>query len=426
MAGLAPGIVEKTTTEREFLEKPTEATGQPIPDDVFAFMASLPVDKISACPSHESCKYHPWSTGHQVYLYWHPPDGGKRVQFDKFWHAWDEDWVRKTYGGGDYSYILKDPLTQRMKQELFSVAGPLWDPRRSGPNVPLASAGSGSNGEVTTVRELIALLREELRAARGGDASQEAVRGAIALNNEVFTSGARALQSTLTAAAPAAAPAADPFRDVMTLFVTKMVERMLQPPPAPPDPFQQIERVASVIKTLAPVPAGAKTDFGASIVNALPTVGQYVVESLRENRLAEEAALQRATLERGNPTPLRAVVVSPQRAEAAQAAPGPTRVPPPADQQVPTPDPRFVQQRIVEMVKDEVSTGEDILVFLDYINPGYVNALKTMSRDEIIAWFRKETILSQVADDTRLPGMIDEFLRLANAPAAASSSDKVN
>jgi hypothetical protein len=89
-------------------------------------------------------------------------------------------------------------------------------------------------------------------------------------------------------------------------------------------------------------------------------------------------------------------------------------------------------QRLVDAMKQPDCTGEDVYTFLSCVWPGMLEEMSKFSKENLLLFFRSRemqnaklgnAILFEVADDPRLPRMIEEFLKFAkeNAPLTPSS-----
>lgn len=272
------------------------------------------------------------------------------------------------------------------------------------------------------LREELKSIREELRQSRGGDLGLEAVRQALTLNGQVFSSAATAAQGTLqrmAGADPAAPHAANPMDDLMRQFMTAAIAKMMNPS----DPIETFAKMAQAMSglgiKLGGAPQGEKlTDkLVMGLVNQLPVLTQHVSGIMESYRRAEELKLRNSAMVRG-----REVVIQPP------PLPPPTEVPPTngeataeqiagAEQML-----QYVENKIVEIFANMTLSPEDAAIqalqFIDLTDPVKAHPNGKNLIDEVLQFgqmgldhiFSERPILKQIPRGERLELFKKAFL----------------
>lgn len=353
----------------------------------------------------------------QIY---YPPDN---IKFSR-------RWIKQFYGGGGYKVMCRMEKQLRFSFE-FDIEGM---PKRA-EEIESAKAANGSGGaaapsysgmgsETTMVlRELVGMLRDELRAARGGGASETAVQNAVQLSGQVFSSAVGAATETLRNVNGAAPAAPSPQNALIDRLLTAMVDRMLNPP-APADPLATFERVSTVLKNLSAGEGGGHESLAQTIARIAPVVLDKV-----QSGLANVVTLRQQELElmrmRGGAPPQPGAAAPPitvQPPLPAAPANGTPPAPPaaqPQDQGMQMLD--FIELGIARIALNQANTVDqaayEILVLLDAYVPELVTATcnDPNGESELLKMFRERPILQQVPQNPRLTELVQKFLEKARA-----------
>jgi hypothetical protein len=181
---------------------------------------------------------------------------------------------------------------------------------------------------------------------------------------------------------------------------------------------------------------GGKTDFGAianTFVAQLPTIIDKASNGVREYRLANEAAERVFTLQKDHGLDKGDVIDMPPANGSAPASPagGPaaaassvqpprSNTPSPEVVEVKGPSIEYVQARIVQIIEEKKDcTGEDLYDFLFWTANELNAQLGAQSAESLLAIFKSQPILSKVADNPRLPKIIEEYLAYVKEVAKA-------
>jgi hypothetical protein len=246
------------------------------------------------------------------------------------------------------------------------------------------------------------------------------------------------------------APAPNPMDEITKTFMQAAITKLLNPPES--NAFKDTMGLINDIKAAGFMGAApAKPDLMSTFAANLPMIADRVVSGLHEFRLQAEAQERTVRLSRGEmrPNDPRTITVDPP-SPATQATAGvPAEAPAPGaeagrsdtSQSLPpgTTEKILVEanlQKLVLAMKDPECTGEDIYHFLFYVWPALLQEMSGIPKEHLLMLFRSaeiqkerlgNTILLELADDPRLPRMIDEFLIVAKrdqqpAPPAAQGA----
>jgi hypothetical protein len=193
-----------------------------------------------------------------------------------------------------------------------------------------------------------------------------------------------------------------------------------------------VEEILALITSGAP-----KADLAATFANNLPMLVDRLVNGLHEFRLNSEAQertvrLQRGEIRPGDPNVIDVNPSSPTPAAAADRAAAPassagTPVSPEVAQAIIA---QAHMHRLVAGIKDPESDGQDMYDYLRNAWPEILEELTKFSKEQLLAFFKSREaqmqyfgadILTQVADDPRLPKILEDFLRIAKEAAAAEA-----
>lgn len=358
------------------------------------------------------------------------PEGNKLNE------RFDEDFIRAKWGGGRYNlWLYGPPSGTKVVRRPFRLM------LAGAPKFSHSGSGNG-NGEDGTLKMVLSELLQEIRASRGGNVAQSALQGALDLQAAALKSGVETVRSLNPAAA---APPAEKstlekaLEKYLEVQLTKMLsgdgdsfqkkfqevmfDRMLNPA----NPIQQVREIMTAVKDISGGPG--KTDFAAianTFVGQLPTIIDKATNSVREYRLANESAERVFRLQKDHGLNNGDVIDMPpgNGAAAAPAAasvqPPPSNTPTPEVVEVKGPSIEYVQARIVQIIEEKTDcTGEDLYDFLFWTANELNAQLGAQSPEGLLAIFKSQPILSKVADNPRLPKIIDEYLAYVKELAKA-------
>lgn len=349
--------------------------------------------------------------------------------------AFSRRWIKDSFGGDNYSVMVKLDKQLRYRVEL-PIDGPRKKPEEIANRTPSngTAAATAPMGSETTIvlRELVGMLRDELRAARGGPAAEQAVSQAVQLSGQVFSGAMLAATDTLRNVNGGNGQTSK--SDVMLeKFLDKAMDRMFGPPPPPPDPLAEITRMKDLVALVKDFggPGGQET-LAQTLVRVAPAVLEKIEggmarmvemreQDLRRMAMGGGAAAPPAALPPRAPNPVPAVVA--QRTEAAPAA---------AEAQAPPPPPQgmdlqsFIEVGIVRIATNPAITVEqgaaEILILLDAYIPELVDDVcKDPDGEEyLLKMFRERPILAQnVPQNPKLTELVKAFLARAHESRTA-------
>jgi hypothetical protein len=391
-----------------------------------------------------------WSEGkYEIALYRYHPQTEKKIAVEKLFESIDPFEVQKRYGGGSFNVMVKED-GQLIYNQDFLVEGE--------PKVFTPSANGNGRGGAANGADAIAL--EAMRMASNPDFQRlqmDMMRAAMVSALEMVKMQQPTAQDPLQTLRNAkeilgiGAPAPNPMDDITKAFMTAAIQKMLNPPEtnALKDTVQFINdaKAAGLLGGAAP-----KTDVMGMLAGNLPMIADRLVSGFHEFRLQAEATERTVRMQRGEMRPNDPNVITlpppgytdnpaPQpQPQPAQAAPQPQ---PAAPAQRTTLTQEEVQniimradlERLVRAMKEPNCTGEDIASYLSHVFPAMLNEMAKNSKSELLLFFKSRDmqirilgndVLCEMADDPRLPRMIDEFLAAVKrehppAPPAATT-----
>lgn len=352
---------------------------------------------------------------------------------NKIFEPFDEETIRNRFGGGRYTlWLYQDSQLIYPPFKLELEGRPkIPNPSSTGPST--IAAGDDQGPLITAINGLIG----ELRSKNGGETAQDAMRSAMALNAEALRTGVDAARSALSSAQPPAVPVDQEEKFLQKL---QLYKNLFASETKDKDPMEVIKTFGAMLGAMKEFMAGSVAGGGgggdalSTLLAQAPTLGKYVVEGMREARMTSEMNYKIAIAQRGGVPPnipsSQVIDVSAETGRIPNPAPGET----PADaapggepKVINGPSPEWVYLRIVELVRDPRTEGEDLLRFLDNVKAdSLVNQISQLSRDQIIMLFKAEPILATVAEDPRLPQLIDEFLAAVKEDAEPAVPTKLN
>jgi hypothetical protein len=337
--------------------------------------------------------------------------------------------IQTRWGGGDYNVWLKIPVGESDKLQLRDNI----DLKIEG--VPKAFSEQGASTSVASSSEIgqvLAMMREDrqmfmaaIERLSGAGSSQEAVRQALALNGQVFSSAMPAVVKTLEGVNGGSSNGGSGLDEITKQFMQAAISNMLNPS----DPIEAFSKMAAAMGNLGYKMGGANPNGGIAaelargLINALPNLAGHVGGIMDNYRRAEEAKVNTAALIRGhNP----AITVAPNQPSAPQ--PPQTNIlempaPPentggamsPEQQNAAEQVFQFVEQKVVELLLNLELTPEeaanDALTFIDVTDKHLVDELLKHGEAGLRWAFTNRATLRQVPAGPRLDSFISEFVK---------------
>lgn len=347
-----------------------------------------------------------------------PPENFFKIDFD-------EGDIFGRWGGGKYKlWMYGPPKYSKIVIEPFRLELE-GQPRIGGTATPVANGGQMVGA--TPGDSLILQILQEIRDQRqmGPNLLQESLRASMEIMSTAYKNAAATVGAQ--AASGGAPRTEDEFEKE---FKRAMLQKMLNPP----DPLASITAIGSIAAAFAGVMKEVTTSFagGATkpdamsmIVNALPNLGEKVVQGLTEVRLTAEA---NASAVRSQHAP-RVIDQQPAPAPSPGASPapsaGPTGVAPAASPPATTEQTKeaiviqWIMEQIVERIQNTDMSGAALYDWLSDTAPSIVDQLKTMPKEDLLKLFANTPVLVPASTNPRLPKMIDEFLAASKEPAKA-------
>lgn len=332
-------------------------------------------------------------------------------------------WIRTSFGGGLYKIMVKMEKQLRFDIELDIEGLPKKAEEIEAAKAPASQGAGYAPGAETTMvlRELVGMLREELRAARGGDLQTEALRNSMGLGMEVLRQSVPAVGAIVASAAAGAGGGSSAASALQDRLMAAMIERLLNPAP-PPDPFAIFERVSTTLKNLSSGEAGGGGTVWDTVARLAPTILDKIGGNLAQVVALREQELRLMQVRGGAPP----INVSPPPTPPSQSNPLPadTQAPAAPQAQAPPPAPPPGIQDFIELGVARIATNPNLsvdtaatemLVLLDAYVPELVNGTveDPNAESELLKMFRERPILQQVPQNPRLTELIQKFLEKA-------------
>jgi hypothetical protein len=213
--------------------------------------------------------------------------------------------------------------------------------------------------------------------------------------------------------------------------------------------ISEVLETLNAFKTAGLIPSGApKADLASTFAANLPMLADRLVNGLHEFRLQAESQERAVRMARGEMRPGDPNVITVDRppstsapqngatADSSAKAPysGAT-----ADSHTQAVSPEVAQSiivqahlhRLVNGIKQPNATGQDMYDYLRNAWPEILDELGKMNKETLLAFFKsRETqmqyfgcdLLAEVADDPRLPKMIEDFLKIAKEDSQAEAA----
>lgn len=331
--------------------------------------------------------------------------------------------VQRSFGGGTYNAMVKKD-GMLIYNEDFGIVG---TPKES--SETQAATGSAPASEVGQILQFLVKQNEmfmmELKNSRGGDTAEAAIKQALALNGQIFSSAAGTVaQTAQNLANGGGAHAPNPMDDLTKEFMRAMMLKMMSPESNSIDTTLKLIAALKESGLVGSAGGGGHTGIGATLASMAPQIIGGIRDTLGNMARLREMELQAVIVNRGGPTPQlpqpHPVNVSPQ--------PQPQVVRPtlvnPQPQQPAEPAAtglgffEFIEGGILNILSDPTKpldhAANETLIFLD--SSGAANFVDTMIEagdGALLDLFRTRPILQRVPQDQRLTDFIAEFLRQA-------------
>jgi hypothetical protein len=412
-------LVEERRTRLESASDPQEKTGGRKHPPMWDFIDTLtPAD---------------WNTKDYEMTLYRGSKANRGPWCGKFFEPMTPDKIQEKFGGGGYVIYMKVPPGNQLRyfEEIEIVGAPKNDfiSSTTGP-----TAMDATSQLIALFREEMRAMREEMKASRGGDMGIEAVRQAMQLNGQVFSSAVPAVTNAISGANGSGHRDPGPMDELTKTFMQAAIAKMLNPA----DPIEQFAKMATAMGTLGYKMGGANAsgsvaaELARGLLNALPQLASHVGGIMDQYRRAEEAKLQQVALMRGAPG---ARVITQPAAPAAPAEPGPgtnviempaapaTEANPAAAAGNLTSEQtiqaeqlfQFVETKVVELLLNTDLTPEeaanDALTFIDVTDKNLVDELLRHGEAGLRWAFSHREILQRVPLGPRLDTFIAEFIK---------------
>jgi hypothetical protein len=351
------------------------------------------------------------------------------------------EWIQANYGGGDYKILAYENGMIRWNIDV-SILGTPKEPT----SLPAGSGGGTSSNETTSVlRELVGMLRDELREARGNGTATQSLRDAMSLGTDVLRSAVPAVSEIVRqAGAPPPAAATNPMDEITRQFMTVAIQKMLNPS----DPIETFAKMMGAMKTLMPEIGGSagKTDLGTELIRSIPSAIQSAAAFMGKMAEARNAEFQMIQAQGRTQPQLparsaapgaapRVEVIPPQTAPggAAAAIPPVATVGPDGQKRdasgrlVPEDYWELLEAKIVTMIdrQDQPITdvANELLIWMDVENSAVTDKLLEAGEAGLLHLFQTRRILMQVPQNPRLTEFIKKFLELGIASRQRSQPE---
>jgi hypothetical protein len=337
----------------------------------------------------------------------------------KFYEPMTPDKIQSKFGGGSYVIYMKVPPGNQLRYyeeiEIVGAAKNDVDVSTLGP-----TASDATSQLIALFREEMRAMREEMRAARGGDLGIEAVKQAMSLNGQVFSSAVPAVTAAINGGAHGSGNGMD---EITKQFLQAAIAKMMNPS----DPIEAFAKMAGAMGNLGFKMGGGPqvnlaTELARGLMNALPQLAGHVGGIMDQYRRAEEAKMNTAALMRG---------AAPITVHAAQPSPSPApqtnvlEMPPPAAPAGITPEQQmnaeqvfqYVETKVVELLMNLDLTAEeaanDAITFIDVTDKNLIDELLRHGEGGLRWAFNNREILKRVPPGPRLDAFISEFVKNA-------------
>lgn len=199
--------------------------------------------------------------------------------------------------------------------------------------------------------------------------------------------------------------------------------------------IEEVLAMITTLKTSGLIPAGApKADLMTTFATNIPMLADRIVTGFQELRLKTESEERSLAIQRGQVIDVQPRSATTDAPAAGSTAPPAAPAPPLRVEQL---DPKLVQSilvrekmtRLVAGIQQPESTGQDMYDYLLNAWPEALDELAKLDAQTLLMFFKSREmqmaqlgcdLLFEVAEDPRLPQMIEDFLKIAKENASAS------
>lgn len=370
----------------------------------------------------------------ELRLYRYHPQTEKKIIVDKIYEPIDDYWVMKKYGGDHWNMMVS------LNSELI-ISEDFWTdgPRKTAEEIGAAQPAVNGNSSVEMMR--MALNPEFMRGIltmfmTAATESMQMIRNQMPpAQNPLET--LKTAKEILAPAAPAGNSLLDAIHLLKEIGVVGSPEKK---------GINELLDIVNTLKGAGLIGGATKPDLTTSLVSNLPVIADRFVAGIHELRLEAESKERVMRLERGQmrPTDPNVITVNPHAPQPAAASQAPAQgaadardaKAPPAAPVIPDTLSAEVTaqvimqadlQRLVAAMKAPDCTGRDIYQFLWMIWPAALEEFAKFDAKTMLIFFQSRemqmarlgnAILFEMAEDPRLPRLIEEFLAVAKAEAA--------
>ena len=334
--------------------------------------------------------------------------------------------LAEKYGGGTFRAILKRGA-ERITQERIYIGG------QARPLTPFVESVAADAGVSPMMSDASATARVASQAM-STIAGQEKLGMQVGM--DALVTAANVIKG-FTADRPAPTP--PPASETDQLLKAVMV-RMLERAMNPADPIETLGKlleitrnlgvtanpaaatnplVENILKTaverlMAPPPATGALSTGTELVRQLPAVANYVSQALSDWRGGMEAQRDAEAIRHRAPvrTPPAPQTLPPARNQQPPQVVAPPPAPANPANGIPTgPSLEFVEQKVVEIIKEPISADEAadrVLSFLGELDPQLISQLVSLGEVGMVHLFNTRAMLKPLQSN---PPRVLEFIR---------------
>lgn len=416
-ANTAPaGTVEKTTVFKEYVpaNTPEEQRKRQKRMPIWEFLPTIPLQ------DWKDLKY-------EIALYRYHPLTEKRMAVDKIYEYVDPFIIQKKYGGGHFNIYVKED-SQLIYNEDFICEGE--------PKTPIPGANSNGDGAQTPNGETVALQALRMMS------NPEMMRSMFSM----YTEAAKQSMDMIRAQMPQQQDPLQTLRNAKEILgvgehkqeslldtIRTLKELGVIGSPEKKGVTEVLELITT-LKGSGLIATTQKPDLASTFVSNLPALADRMVNGLHEFRLQAESTERAIRLQRGEirsndpnvitidpPSPTNgasagAPAIAPDPGATAGRPATPTAVDETTAQAIIV---RYNLERLVAGIQEPDSTGQDMYDFLINAWPELLPELEQFNKETLLLFFRSpqiqqeklgNTVLMAVADNPRLPKIIEEFL----------------
>jgi hypothetical protein len=328
--------------------------------------------------------------------------------------------VQRQFGGGSYNCMAKKGGMLIYNTDFEIVGAP-----KDSSEVQ-AATGVGPTSEVGQILQFLMKQQEmlvaELRASRGGDTAQDAIKQALALNGQIFSSAAGTVaQTAQNLATSAGAHQTSRSEALMDKLMEAMIMKMMNPP--------ETSGIDTTIKTISALKEAGLigsnsggNSTGVALVNMAPQILGGIRDTLANVARMRELEIEAMRHTRGAGAPPPQFAPPRSQAEIVTTSPVPNPPPPqPVQEQPPSAGLTFwdfIEGGIVNILSDpekpiEIAANET-LIYLDASGAAqFVDTMIEAGAEQLLTLFKTRPILQRIPQNPRLTEFIKKFLELA-------------